>query len=210
MKLFSFIPLCGIGAGVISFLLFILFFKRIKAKRKNILGLVIHFLFVIIFALISICFLLLYVSLKGYENFAYNEPIFYIECPIKEKDWFAVKIVPKDSKKETKFYHLKGQQFVIDGQIIKWENFLVSLGMKPLYKITRLSGRYISIEDEKSKERTVYELGEETLFWRWLMRYGEKIPGIDAVYGNSSFKDAKENKRFTVYITNDSFVIKED
>jgi hypothetical protein len=211
MNLLSFVPIAGIVAGLITLILFILFIKRVKNRRKKILVCIIHFLFVVIFALISCIFMLLYVSLKGYKNFTYNKPIFSIECPMKEEASFMLKLVPIDGdESEAELYNIKGQQFVIEGHIIKWENFFVAMGMKPLYQVTRLTGRYISFEDEKEKERSVYKLGEETKFWRFLMQYGEKIPGIDAVNGISSFKDAKEGKEYRVYIVHSAFVIKEE
>ena len=210
MDLISFVPIAGVVSGLISLLLFFLLVKRLRNKRKKVLICLIHFLIVVIFALISSIFILLYVSLKGYEHFAYNKPIFSIECPIKEDDSFVIKFIPLDGEEnEARFYRVKGQQFVIEGHIIKWENFFVTVGMKPLYQVTRLTGRYVSINDEKEKERSVYEIAEETKVWRWLMKYGEKIPGIDAVYGISSFKDAVENKELIVHITHNAFVIKE-
>lgn len=211
MNLLSFVPIAGIVSGLISLILFFLFIKRVKNRRKKILVCIIHFLFVVIFALISFIFLLFYVSLKGYKNFTYNKPIFSIECSLKEKDSFMLKLTPLDGdESEAEFYNVKGQQFVIEGHIIKWENFFVAVGMKPLYQVTRLTGRYISFEDEKEKERSVYKLGEETKFWRLLMKYGEKVPGIDAVNGISSFKDAEENKGYRVSIIHSAFVIKEE
>jgi hypothetical protein len=210
MKVLSIVPIAGIITGLIAFLLFLLFIRRIKRRKKRVLVCIIHFLIVIVFALISSIFMLFYISLKGYENFTYNKPIFSIECPIKSDEYFELKFVPlQDEDGAVKYYRVKGQQFVIEGHIIKWENFFVTLGMKPLYRVTRLTGRYISVDDEKGKERSIYEIAEETMMWRWLMRYGEKIPGIDAVYGTSSFKDAMEYKKYTVYITHNAFVIKE-
>jgi uncharacterized membrane protein len=210
MDLISFVPIAGVVSGLISLLLFFLLVKRLRNKRKKVLICLIHFLIVVIFALISSIFILLYVSLKGYEHFTYNKPIFSIECPIKEDDSFVIKFIPLDGEEnEARFYRVKGQQFVIEGHIIKWENFFVTVGMKPLYQVTRLTGRYVSINDEKEKERSVYEIAEETRVWRWLMKYGEKIPGIDAVQGISSFKDAVEHKKFIVFITHNAFVIKE-
>lgn len=211
MNLISFVPIAGIVSGFIALLLFILFIKRVKNRRKKILVCIIHFLFVVIFVLISCIFLLFYVSLKGYKNFAYNKPIFSVECTMKDEDSFALKLTPLDGdENEAEFYNVQGQQFVIEGHIIRWENFFIAVGMKPLYQVTRLTGRYISIDDEREKERSVYELGEETKFWRLLMKYGEKIPGIDAVNGISSFKDAQENKVFMVSIIHSAFVIKEE
>jgi uncharacterized membrane protein len=210
MDLISFVPIAGLVSGLIALLLFFLLVKRLRNKRKKVLICLIHFLIVVIFALISSIFILLYVSLKGYEHFTYNKPIFSIECPIKEDDSFVIKFIPLDGEEnEARFYRVKGQQFVIEGHIIKWENFFVTVGMKPLYQVTRLTGRYVSINDEKEKERSVYEIAEETRVWRWLMKYGEKIPGIDAVQGISSFKDAVEHKKFIVFITHNAFVIKE-
>jgi len=210
MDFLSFVPIAGVVSGLIALLLFFLLIKRLRNRRKKVLVCLIHFLFVIIFALISTIFMLLYTGLQGYKHFAYNKPIFTIECSLKQEDSFVLEFVDLDKKDSpAKFYRVKGQQFVIEGHIIKWENFFVTVGMKPLYQVTRLTGRYVSINDEKEKERSVYEVEEETKVWRWLMRYGEKIPGIDAVQGVSSFKDAEENKKFTVYITHNSFVIKE-
>jgi len=210
MNLISFVPIAGIVSGVIALLLLFLLIKRLRNRRKKILVCLIHFLIVVIFALISSIFMLLYVSLKGYENFTYNKPILSVECALKQEDSFVLNFIPLDGEdRPASFYRIKGQQFVIEGHIIKWENFFVMVGMKPLYQITRLTGRYISIDDEKEKERSVYEVAEETKVWRWLMQYGEKIPGIDAVQGISSFKDAVEHKKFIVYITHNAFVIKE-
>ncbi|MBN1693889.1 hypothetical protein JW879_00630 [candidate division WOR-3 bacterium] len=210
MELISFVPIAGVVSGLIAILLFFLLIKRLRNRKKKILVCIIHFLIVVIFALISSIFVLLYVSLKGYQHFTYNKPIFSIECPIREDDSFVVKFIPLDGEEsQARFYRVKGQQFVIEGHIVRWENFFVTVGMKPLYQVTRLTGRYVSINDEKEKERSVYEIAEETRVWRWLMQYGEKIPGIDAVHGISSFKDAVEHKNFTVYITHNSFIIKE-
>jgi hypothetical protein len=210
MDLISFVPIAGAVAGIIALLLFILLIKRLRNRRKKILVCIIHFLFVIIFALVSAIFILLYATLRGYENFAYSKPVFSIECPIKEDDSFVLEFVPLDREvNEVRSYLIKGQQFVVEGHIVRWENFFVTVGMKPLYQVTRLTGRYVSINDEKGKERSVYEIGEETKMWRWLMQYGEKIPGIDAVYGTSSFKDAFENKKYIVNIVHNAFVIKE-
>ena len=210
MDFLSFVPIAGVVSGLIALLLFFLLIKRLRNRRKKVLVCLIHFLFVVIFALISTIFMLLYTGLQGYKHFTYNKPIFTVECSLKQDDSFVLEFVDLDKKDSpAKFYRVKGQQFVIEGHIIKWENFFVTVGMKPLYQVTRLTGRYVSINDEKEKERSVYEVAEETKVWRWLMQYGEKLPGIDAVQGASSFKDAVENKKFTVYITHNSFVIKE-
>jgi len=210
MDFLSFVPIAGVVSGLIALLLFVLLIKRLRNRRKKVLVCLVHFLFVIIFVLISTIFMLLYTGLQGYKHFTYNKPIFTVECSLKQEDSFVLEFVDLDKEDSpANFYRVKGQQFVIEGHIIKWENFFVTVGMKPLYQVTRLTGRYVSINDEKEKERSVYELAEETKVWRWLMKYGEKIPGIDAVQGVSSFKDAVENKKFTVYITHNSFVIKE-
>jgi hypothetical protein len=210
MKLISFVPIAGVVSGVIALLLLFLLIKRLRRRKKKILVCIIHFLIVVIFALISSVFILLYVGLKSYENFTYNKPIYSVECALKQEDSFVLNFVPLDGEdRSASFYRIKGQQFVIEGHIVKWENFFVAMGMKPLYQITRLTGRYISINDEKEKERSVYEVAEETRVWRWLMQYGEKIPGIDAVQGISAFKDAEDGKKFIVLITHNAFIIKD-
>src|SRR5690625_7570671 len=51
-------------------------------------------------------------------------------------------------------FDLRGDQWQLDARIIKWQGFVAAMGVKPGYRLDRISGRYYTLEDERSAERT--------------------------------------------------------
>ena len=208
MNFFSFIPLAGLVSGVIALLLLILLFRKVWRREIGFTIFFTNLLAVIVFALLSSTLLLIFLSFKNYKNFTYKENVITIVCHLKERDWFVIELIPEGLNKEkNRYYRLNGQQFIIEGHIVKWKNFFSFVGMKPLYQVTRLSGRYIDIEEEKKNERTIYELNRTSLFWNFMMRYGKKIPWIDAVYGTASFTYPEVNDTLNLFITQSGFIV---
>ncbi|RKY02038.1 hypothetical protein DRP77_08565 [Candidatus Poribacteria bacterium] len=103
---------------------------------------------------------------------------------------------------------LKGDQWAVEANILKWEGWVNLLGLHTCYKLTRVCGRYERAEDEVSKERTVYQLREEDPLWRWLYRRGEKLPFVEAVYGSSAFQYPDPGSAFGVYVAISGLMIK--
>ncbi len=208
MKFLSFIPLAGLISGLIALLLLFILIRRLKKREGGLSIYLFNILGIILFFLLSSTLLLIYTSFKNYEHFTYKKNVLTIVCQLKEVDWFVIELIPEDRNKErNRFYRLNGQQFLIEGHIVKWKDFFAFLGMKPLYQVTRLSGRYITIEDEKNNERTIYEINKTTKFWNFMMRYGKKIPGIDAVYGTASFTYPEVDDTLNLLITHSGFMI---
>jgi len=209
MKFLSFIPICGLISGIIALLLLYILIRRFRNREKGITTYITNILCILLFSLLSATLLLTYGNFKNYKHFSYKKPVFSIVCQLKQLDWFVLEIIPEDGSKENReFYRVKGEQFIIEGHIVKWRDFLSFMGMKPIYQVTRLSGRYIEIEDERKKERTIYEINKTTEFWKYMMRYGKKIPGIDAVYGTASFTYPEEDDTLKLFVTNTGFMIK--
>jgi hypothetical protein len=108
-------------------------------------------------------------------------------------------------------YRLRGQQWSIEGHILKWDDWLNFIGLHTMYKLTRVRGRYLRTEDEMNKPATVYSLVtyEEDPRWRWLYEYGARLPFVEAVYGNTVFTFPSETKTFGIYVTTSGFMIAE-
>ena len=208
MSFLSFIPIAGLLSGIIALLLLFILLRRARRRERGLTVYITNILGIILLTLLSSTLLLIYTSFKNYEHFGYKENVLTIVCQLKEVDWFVIELISEDRNKEkSRFYRLTGQQFLIEGHIVKWKDFFAFLGMKPLYQVTRLSGRYITIEDEKKNERTIYEINKTTKFWNFMMRYGKKIPGIDAVYGTASFTYPEVDDTLELLITHTGFMI---
>jgi hypothetical protein len=108
-------------------------------------------------------------------------------------------------------YLLRGQQWTVEGHILKWDDWLNIVGLRTMYKLTRVRGRYLQAEDEMKKPATVYSLvpNEDDPRWRWLYRYGPRLPFVQAVYGNTVFTFPSETKTFDIFVTTSGFMVVE-
>lgn len=86
------------------------------------------------------------------------------------------------------------------------------MGLRTMYKLTRVRGRYLRAEDEKKGPMTVYSLvpDEADPRWRWLYEYGPRLPLVKGVYGNAVYAFPAEGKTFYVYVTTSGFMISEE
>ena len=107
-------------------------------------------------------------------------------------------------------FEVAGDQWVLEGDIVKWRSWLNFLGLHTRYRLTRLAGRYIRTADEIAKPRTVYPLvkHEESAFWRFLYRYGPRMPMVSTVYGNAVFQSSDEYAAFQVYVGTSGFIVR--
>ncbi|MCK4422266.1 hypothetical protein KAW48_10755 [candidate division WOR-3 bacterium] len=208
MRFLSFIPIAGILAGIVAFFLLFILIRRVKKRKKGISAYLTNIISIILFGLLSSTLLLMFGSFKNYEHFSYKKTVLSVVCHAKEDNWFVLEIIPEDTKEEkNQFYRLKGQQFLLEGHIVKWKDFLSFMGMKPLYQVARISGRYVDLEDEKNKKRSVYEINKTSRFWEFMMRHGRLVPGVDAVYGTASFTYPRINDTLQLKITHSGFMI---
>jgi hypothetical protein len=110
-----------------------------------------------------------------------------------------------------KEFLIKGNQWMLEGDILKWDNWLSFMGLKTRYRLTRLRGRYVQVEDEIQQEGTIYSLVEEEdhPLWRYLYKYGHTLPLVSTVYGNAVFQTAGKDRHFLIYVGPSGFVVRE-
>lgn len=101
---------------------------------------------------------------------------------------------------------IRGDQWQVDARIIRMAGPLTWLGVRPAYRLDRLSGRYVSLEQERSGQRTVYPLGEDSWFDSWLLDQTYGLPFVEAVYGNATFMPLKDGAIFDVRLSSTGLV----
>ncbi len=99
-------------------------------------------------------------------------------------------------------YELAGDLWQIDAKIINWAGPIQALGLLPGYRFDRISGRYISIEQENQDTRTAYELHQSLGFdlWNWA-NSATWFPWIDTTYGSATFLPMKDGALFSIRLT---------
>ena len=94
---------------------------------------------------------------------------------------FDVELV--NSAGDRSIHKIYGDQWQLDVRLIALGEF----GL-PSYKLDRLSGRYLSLEQEKNEQRSIYGLSDSNVFDIWLFVEKQQwIPLLKAQYGTAAF-----------------------
>ena len=151
-----------IAAGVCGVLCVLFLFAFIAASRKRkFLGAVRNFTFTFLMLVLALLFATISVSLKGYKALTHEELAALVEIqPVSEQKFVAHFTFP--DKTEYKF-ELSGDELYVDAHILKWKSFANLFGLHTFYELDRVAGRYSDIEEETSKDRTVFSLGKEKI-----------------------------------------------
>jgi len=119
-------------------------------------------------------------------------------------------LISPDSQTVHQFL-IRGDQWMLEGDILKWDSWMNFFGWKTRYRLTRIRGRYIHTEDEIRQPPTIYSLveREDDPLWRSLYELGPKLPFVDTVYGNAVFQTSNAKKVFLVQVSTSGFTARE-
>lgn len=97
-------------------------------------------------------------------------------------------------------YRVVGDQWQLDVRLMVWKGPWLSAGSMPLYRLDRLSGRYLSLEQERRAERTVYDLTSSRWFdlWHWL---DGRSWWLEAQSGSAVYMPLANGAVYSVYLT---------
>lgn len=104
----------------------------------------------------------------------------------------------------TREFELSGDQWQLDARMLKWKGPLARWGIKPAYRLDRLSGRYLTLQDERDKQRTVHQLNGSNYgvdVWRVLREVDPRLPLVDTVYGSATFLPMEDGAVYDVRIS---------
>ena len=187
--------------------------KQAVKPKRGLISNSIRLLFIL--ALFATFLALIFYSalIRSYHSFTGKElvAITYTESVQDPNYDFKLTVIPiiKSMIQDTLTYLLNGDQWAISGNILKWKNWMNFLGVKTMYRLTRVHGRYLNTEKEKAEPPTVYPLYEEQKgkVWQWLFKYGQKLPVIESVYGNEAYTKPYVPSSFKVFVTTSGFMI---
>lgn len=125
---------------------------------------------------------------------------------IEDQHYFAV-LADKDGKEQR--VELRGDQWQLDARVVKWQGYLASFGLKPAFRLERLSGRYYDIEQETTGKRTAHAVNSSLYgvdVWRVFNSNPDWVPVIDAVYGSATYLPMKDGALFEISLSNTGLV----
>ena len=104
-------------------------------------------------------------------------------------------------------FELRGDEWQLDARVIKWTGIGTLLGLDPLYRLDRLSGRFTDIDEARSHTPSVHALvtGAPGLDL-WAMAREHPLGLIDAGYGSGVFLPMQDGARYQVRMTTSGLI----
>ncbi|TDI94920.1 MAG: hypothetical protein E2O77_00105 [Caldithrix sp.] len=177
-----------------------------------------RFMVVFLWIAVSAAVLFLAAFIQSYKSFTKEELIAEIRCVSLEdgSDTMVLDIskIEGGQKLSSQEFILNGDQWALEGDVLKWDDWLNFVGLHTMFKLTRVRGRFVNYEDEISQKPSVFSLvkSESNPKWRWLYKYGYKLRFVSAVYGNTVYTYPAKGKVYEVYVTTSGFIarVRED
>ena len=138
-------------------------------------------------------------DLRGYRMVAAEQQVGTLAFTRIEEQHYTVALVDPAGLEQR--FELNGDLWQLDVRVLKWTDALARIGFKPGYRLDRLSGRYLSLEDEQSRPRSVIALRADTPpldVWEWLHRINRYFSLIDATYGSATYLPMSDGALFSV------------
>jgi hypothetical protein len=219
---YVYIGIAGLILGILS--IFLLLYRRLRwllniMRRKKtgsprilagIRNLILLLLWISVFSVVMFAGFFL----QAYHSFTLEKPVARITIEPTEGDHSSritlVRTVTPDSQ-VTGQYLIRGDQWVLEGDILKWDNWMNFLGLDTRYRLTRIRGRYLNTEDEINRQPTIYSLvrNEDDPVWRYLYKYGPRLPFVNSVYGNAVFQTSGKSIQYEVLVSTSGFLARE-
>jgi hypothetical protein len=148
---------------------------------------------------------------QAYHAFTREEPVAQVTItplPQEQKTLITLEVLSLDDDIKIQQFQVSGDQWVLEGDILKWKDWVNFLGLHTRYRLTRLRGRYIRTSDAKLKPSSIYSLveTEDHPVWGFLYRHGSSFPLVSAAYGNAVFQGSDEPSTFLVYVSTSGFM----
>ncbi len=191
--------------------------RRVRFQHIRYITIAEHiFRFTLTFLWIAVSAAILFLAafVQSYQSFTKQELVAEVRCvPLADgTDSMFMELTPVvDGKQQSpREFLLKGDQWALEGDILKWDDWLNFAGLHTMYKLTRIRGRYVDYQDEVSRKPSVYSLVEHESDprWRWLYKYGHRLRFVDAVYGNTVYTYPSEKNVYEIYVTTSGFMVK--
>lgn len=157
----------------------------------------------IFFVVLAIVCGLAALDLRKYRQVLKDEPIATISFTLLEPDTFRATLVMQDFQ-TTYDYELKGDQWQVDAKILRWKGRMQQIGGKSGYRLDRISGRYLALEDERTRERTEYEINPSDFgvdLWQWAYDFRERVTFLEASYGSATYMPMADGATFELALS---------
>lgn len=163
--------------------------------------------------LLAFSVFLLASNLYTYQRLTYEQPVAEVSFVQRGKQDFKVEIKSLDSSFQRSF-NLQGDEWQLDAQVLTWQGVASLFGLDANYRLHRIAGRYLSIEQERQSPRSVFSLVKELPYaksipidtgqfdlWQFAHEQQRWLHWVDAAYGSAVFLPMTDGATYNVTIS---------
>ena len=107
-------------------------------------------------------------------------------------------------------FEVAGDELYVDAHILKWHPLANLIGFHTGYELDRVAGRYTSLDDERSKPRTVFPLAhpKPLNLFDVAQRYPFLAALVDAEYGSATFLPAQQPAHLELQVSTSGLLLR--
>lgn len=143
-------------------------------------------------------------DLRAYDALVPGQKIAKITFFELKKQTFVAELSYVDGLNSAQSFEIYGDQWQLDARILAWAPAVSKLGLTPIYRLSRLSGRYLTLEQARSSQRSVFDVGPANKgidVWPYLHRWRESLPYMLPQYGSATFMPMGNQASFDIVLT---------
>ncbi len=180
----------------------------LKNKKRG--SLVLHMVSVLLMLSLFALFGSISIATRGYLALTAETLAAVVDIEPVEKQRFIARF--RMAGGGEKSFVLAGDQLYVDAHILKWTPMANFFGLHTLYELDRVSGRYVSLEQETSLERTVYALSQDKPLDLFDLRHRFSALAflVDAEYGSATFITTDKPQTLKIMVSTTGLMIRKD
>lgn len=197
-----------LGLSAASFLLMLFFMRRtlVCTRRRRVLRAGANGMSCMLSGALLSGFLVLTISYLGYQRLTYEQVVATLQFSRVASYEYRARVMVEGET--DRFFVLSGNEWQIDARMVSWQPPATILGLDPIYRLERLSGRYADVDDERERPRSVHALSDQPLLdvWSVVNRAPVLMPGVDAYYGTATYVPMADGALFEVSLSRDALI----
>jgi len=180
----------------------------VALKNKPSVGVISRFTLALLMLSLAGLFGMITIATQGYRALTREEVAVVVKTEPMGPGRFSARFRFPDGREAT--YNIAGDEIYVDAHILKWKPLANFLGLHTSYELDRVAGRYLKVEDEQTKVRTVFSLAQKkpTNMFTLRQRYTFLRPLLDAEYGSATFIAANQAAEFEVRVSTTGLLIR--
>jgi hypothetical protein len=167
----------------------------------------------IVLVAVGLSALSLLVMLQGWSAFTKKTHVAEIQAIELAPHKVRVYLVPiqhDGARGATEIYDVDGDQWEVGGDVMRWRPFMTALGLEPVFRLTRVEGRWNAAADANSHKGSAFDRAPPSAAWLGLYRGTDKLPLKWLVAGaHGQYVSQLPDRRavYDLYVTPNGYVL---